>query len=54
MVTVKITCNTGNSWTTGFNGSYEEAKAYFIGQTFTRELHDGTEIADRCIAITLL
>jgi len=54
MLTIKITCNTGNTWSTGFNGTFAEAEGYFLGATFTRELHDGTEIADRCISIELI
>ena len=29
MIAVKITTNTGYTWTTGFNGTIEEAKQYF-------------------------
>jgi len=27
----KITCDDGNWWVTGFNGSYLSARCYFIG-----------------------
>lgn len=27
----KITCDDGNWWITGFNGSYSEAHLYFMG-----------------------
>lgn len=37
MATVKITCDTGRAWETCFNGSHEDAVAYFLGQTFTAE-----------------
>ena len=54
MINLKITCNTGNTWKTGFNGTLTDAENYFLGQSFARELHDGTEIIDRCTAIELI
>lgn len=33
-IDVKVTTGCGNSWVTGFNGTYDEAKAYFMGVRF--------------------
>jgi len=46
MNSFKITCDTGNNWETGFNGTFEQAKAYFMGQSFVRELWGGSEISE--------
>ena len=34
MVNVKVTTKCGNSWKTPFNGTMEDAKAYFMGMEF--------------------
>lgn len=51
MVTVKITCNTGNTWITSINTSFPEAVRYFMGQEFTREDDAGLETVDRVIIV---
>jgi hypothetical protein len=51
MITLEITCNTGRNWTTGFNGSYEDAKNYFLNKTFTDEDDDGRETHHKCTGV---
>lgn len=34
MITVKVTTATGNHWTTEINGTYQEAKKYYMGKVF--------------------
>lgn len=36
-IDVKVTTKSGNHWTTGFNGTLEEAKKYFVGHKFEGE-----------------
>lgn len=50
-VTVRVTCDTGNSWTTRINTTFAEARRYFIGQQFTREYDDGREVVDTVINV---
>jgi hypothetical protein len=46
--TVTVTCDTGNTWTTEFNGDHNAAVRYFLGQVFTFEnVNDGTETKHR-------
>lgn len=33
-INLKITLTDGNSWVTGFNGTLDEAHAYFMGRRF--------------------
>jgi hypothetical protein len=48
---VRVTCDNGNTWTTGFNGTLAEAKAYFVGKVFTEEdEHGRREIMNRVIS----
>lgn len=54
MNTYKITCSNGNTWTTGMNADVEEARAYFIGQSFTREHEDGLEFVDTVVGVSLV
>lgn len=43
MINVKVECNSGDSWVTGFKGTLQEAEEYFIGQTFTKHFDDERE-----------
>jgi hypothetical protein len=55
MICVKVECDTGNYWTTAINGTFAEAMAYFIGQTFVRENPvTGEETPDTVIRVTLM
>ena len=54
MITIKLTANTGNTWTTRFNGTLTDAVAYFLGATFTRETNAGDEISDTVTAVELI
>lgn len=49
--TVKVFCDTGNSWVTAINLSLEEAENYFMGQKFTREDDSGHETVDTVIRV---
>jgi len=51
MVTVKIACDTGNTWITRINTSFPEAVHYFMGQQFTREDDTGQETVDKVIGV---
>lgn len=42
-ITVKVTTKDGDHWHTGFNGSHDEAKRYFMGRRFETMGHDGKE-----------
>ena len=37
MIQVTLTCDTGRTWSTLFNGGHESAVRYFLGQVFTDE-----------------
>lgn len=54
MITVRITCDTGCTWTTDINASYREALNYFMGQTFVTETDDGEETRHRVIDVDLI
>lgn len=54
MICVKVECDTGNEWVTGINADMEGARAYFMGQTFTREDAAGHETADTVVRVTLV
>lgn len=34
MITIHVTLDNGNFFTTGFNGSFEQAEKYYLGQSF--------------------
>lgn len=53
MINVKITCDTGNTWSTGINTSFAGAVEYFLGKQFTREDDNGNEIVDTVIIVEL-
>lgn len=53
MITVKITCDNGNTWTTGINTNLKEARNYFMGQQFTREDDNGNEKVDTVVNVEL-
>lgn len=54
-ITVKVICSNSNHWTTGINATLEEARAYFIGQVFTREDQvTGAEIHDIPVSVELV
>lgn len=50
-ITVHIECSNGNSWTTGFNGSFEDAERYFLGREFVSEDANGKEFINMPISI---
>jgi hypothetical protein len=50
MITVRVFTLTGNSWVTSFNGTFAEAKAYFVGRDFER----GDETVDTIEKIELI
>lgn len=52
--TVKVICDTGNSWVTDINTDLAGAKAYFIGQSFTREDYAGNETVDTVVQVEQL
>ena len=54
MIAVKVTCDTGNTWSTNINGSYSEACEYFMGKTFVREDDSGRETPDTVVSVELL
>lgn len=54
MITVRVMCDTGNWWDTGINTDLNNARRYFMGQTFVRELDDGTEIRDTVVRVEQL
>ena len=41
MITVRVTCDTGRTWVTGINGTFEDARAYFMGHSFSDESEAG-------------
>ena len=53
MLAVKVTCNTGKTWTTGINTDIAGATEYFMGQTVTDESDNGTETHHTVIAVEL-
>ena len=54
MIAVKVTCDTGNTWATNINGSYNDAREYFMGKTFVREDDSGKETRDTVTSVELL
>jgi hypothetical protein len=34
MITIKVTLSNGNNWTTNFNGSFDDAKHYYLDTIF--------------------
>lgn len=36
MISVRVTTACGNTWVSGFNGTYEEARAHFMGHRFEK------------------
>lgn len=53
-IDVRVICFNGNSWTTGFNGTFEEAQAYFQGKSFTREDAAGREVVEEVHSVELI
>ena len=41
MIAVKVVCDTGRTWTTSINGTFEDARAYFMGHSFSDESEAG-------------
>jgi len=41
MIAVRVTCDTGRTWTTSINGTFEDARAYFMGHSFSDESEAG-------------
>lgn len=45
MITVKITCDSGDTWATRINATIKEAQTYFMGHPFVvSETEEGVEI----------
>ena len=42
MITIKVMLSNGNNWKTGFNGTIEDAKQYYLGNFFETadDLHE--------------
>lgn len=53
-ITIQITCNTGKTWTTRFNGSLAEAKRYFGNATFVDEDDNGAETSHKFASVSLV
>lgn len=52
MIQVTVTCDTGRTWETSFNGEHRDAVKYFLGQSFTEEdVATGRETAHRVIRV---
>lgn len=47
MIYLKVICD-NHEWATHFNGTEADARAYFIGQTFTDEEYNGKEVRMTC------
>jgi hypothetical protein len=47
-ITVKVTAKTGETWTTGFNGTLADAKKYFVGNEFNVGVGD----RDKMVTVT--
>lgn len=41
-ITLKVTCNTGDSWLTTFNGNLQDALRYFFGVRFVLREDEAT------------
>jgi hypothetical protein len=50
-IKIKVMLTNGNNWTTGFNGTLEEAKHYYLGTFFetSDELHE-----HECVSVELV
>lgn len=55
-IDVKVTLADGNSWVTGFNGTLDEAKKYFLGQKFYSRSKSAreTEVYSKAIKVDLI
>ena len=52
MITVKVICDNGRTWTTGINTpDYATAARYFLGQSFVDEDDAGRETVGTVIAV---
>jgi len=52
MIEVTVTCDTGKTWTTRFNGDHKSAVRYFLGQVFTDEdVTTGAETKHRVVSV---
>lgn len=55
MIEVKITCDTGKTWSTNINATFESAIRYFLGKTFTDECFEtGKETHHKVIKVELI
>ena len=54
MITLKIICDTGKTWTTDVSSTLQDATRYFLGAVFVDEAHDGTETRNTCIKVELI
>lgn len=52
-VTVKAIFENGDSLTSGFNGTLEDANRYYLGKRFnlTMDFDNGPEIVVRCVRV---
>jgi len=53
MIAVKVVCDTGCTWTTSINGTFEDARAYFMGHSFSDESEAGI-IESRHIVVDVI
>lgn len=53
MISIKATFENGDSLTSGFNGTLEDARAYYVGKRFdlTRDVDNGPEIVAKCVRV---
>lgn len=52
MIEATITCDTGRTWSTQFNGDHNAAVRYFLGQVFTDEdVETGVETTHRVVRV---
>ena len=49
--TVRVTCDTGHSWVTSINCTFQQAIEYFTGFITTTETDDGKETSHTVIRI---
>ena len=54
MISVRVTCDTGNEWSTRINATFSEATEYFMGKTFVREDDTGKETPETVVNVELL
>ena len=52
-VTVKAIFENGDSLTSGFNGTLDDARKYYVGERFdlTRDVDNGPEILAKCVRV---